>query len=49
MPKPSFGHAIGPPGQYGGYLAIIDLPSDATKIIPTASFEGQSVAWDPNG
>lgn len=43
------GHATGPTGQYNGYLAIIDLPSDATKIIPTAPFEGQSVAWGPNG
>ena len=46
-PRPSVGHAIGPPGQYGGYLAIIDLPSGATEIISTAPFEGQSVAWDP--
>ena len=42
------GHATAPTGQYTGYLAILDLQTNATKIIKTAPFEGQQVAWGPN-
>ncbi len=42
------GHSTGPTGPYTGYLTIIDLQTNATKIIQTGPFEGQSVTWGPH-
>jgi hypothetical protein len=42
------GIATSPTGHYAGYLAIVDPQTKAAKVIQTAPFEGQQVAWGPN-
>ncbi len=42
------GIATAPTGQYTGYLAILDLQTNATKVMQTAPFEGLNVTWGPN-